>query len=134
MTDYVKQSIEHYQELSGVEKLKKAPTPFCLDGSLHPANDDDVGELGGSAASILMKILWSARFARPDLSRPTCKFISNVQKWSRNDDRRLRRLVEYMNLSQDYVLEGFLCDPPEDLELWLFRCRSCIGSGFNTEY
>ena len=120
MTDYVKQSIEHYQELSGVEKLKKSPTPFCPEGALLPVNDESKGDLGMSAASILMKVLWAARLAHPDLSRPTCKLTSNVQKWSVNDDKRLRRLIEYMNLSQDYVLEGFICDPPEDLELWLF--------------
>ena len=97
MSDYVQQAVEHYMKLAGIDKLKTAPTPFCPDGVLLPENEEVVGELGEDAASVLMKNLWAARLARPDLSRPTCKLATKVHKWSKNDDRRIRRLMEYMN-------------------------------------
>ena len=96
MSDYVQQAVDHYKRLAGVDKLKDASTPYCPEGSLIPANDDVKGQLSDSAASILMTILWAARLARPDLSRACNKLTTKVQSWSSNDDRRLRRLVEYM--------------------------------------
>ena len=68
MSDYVQQSVEHYKTLSGIECIKNSSTPYVPDGSLHPDNDQDRGQLGDQAASILMKILWAARLARPDLA------------------------------------------------------------------
>ena len=32
----------------------------------------------------------------------------------------MKRLAEYMNTTADYKLHGFLCDHPDDLEIWLF--------------
>ena len=70
--------------------------------------------------SFLVKKLWAARLARPDISRATTKLASNVSTWSRNDDRRLKRLMEYMSSSIETRLVGFICDLADDLELWLF--------------
>ena len=120
MTDYVEQSIQHYKTLSGVSKLRDAQTPFCPEGSLRFEDDEAHGELASSSCSILMKVLWAARLARPDLSRPCSKLTCNVQSWSKNDDKKLRRLVEYMQRTKNFVLEGFVCDPPDDIELWMF--------------
>ena len=87
MSDYVRQAIEHYMSLAGITKLKKATTPFCPDGTLLPADDEIVGEVREDAASVLMKVLWAARLARPDLTRPTCKLASKGQSWTKNDDK-----------------------------------------------
>ena len=106
MCDYVAQAVEHYQKMAGVSSLKKATTPFCPDGVLLEENDDAAGELGDAASSVLMKVLWAARLARPDLSRPVGKMASHVQKWSRNDDRRLKRLIEYMNSTKHSRLDS----------------------------
>ena len=70
MTDYVAQAVEHYKKLSGHEKLKAAITPYCPEGALHPDNDDIEGELSAEACSVLMKNLWAARLARPDILEP----------------------------------------------------------------
>ena len=67
-----------------------------------------------------MKNLWVARLARPDLCRPTQKLATRVTKWTRNDDKRLRRLMEYMNTTQGATLKGYVCNNIEELELWLF--------------
>ena len=62
-----------------------------------------------------MKDLWGARLARPDLIRAVCRLASKVTKWTRNDDRRLRRLAEYMETTKGYKLKAFVTDRPEDL-------------------
>ena len=74
-----------------------------------------------------MKNLWLARLARPDLIRPVCKLATKIQKWSRNDDRRLKRMMEYMNSTINQKLRGFICDSADDLELWLFADADLAG-------
>ena len=132
MSDYVQSAVDHYIELSGNKTLKPATTPFCPEGSLLHENEDVKGELGAEAASILMKNLWAARLARPDLSRPTSKLTTKLHSWSSNDDRRLRRLMEYMLSTKDTKLTGFMCDRQEDLELWLFVDADLAGDHEST--
>lgn len=45
-------------------------------------NEDVKGALHKAASSILMKILYAARMARPDQERPTTRLASYVTKWS----------------------------------------------------
>ena len=61
------QACELYQQLSGGKPLKPATTPFCPEGSFLPQDDEEEGELAGNACKILMKCLWLARLARPDI-------------------------------------------------------------------
>ena len=75
------------------------------DHALPAADEEAAGELNKDAVSVLMKVPWAARLARPDLTRPTCKLASKIQEWSRNDDKRVRRMVEYMNLSWNHKLK-----------------------------
>ena len=95
-------------------------TPFCPPGSLVHADDCEQGELSGSACAILMKDLWLARLSRPDIQKPICDLASHVQSWTRNDDKKLHRLMCYMNSSVHYKLICKVNDKPEDLKLLLF--------------
>ena len=70
MPDYVRSTCELYESLPGSKKLKPAPTPFVNEGSLNPDDDESKGELAANASKILMKALWVARLARPDLLKP----------------------------------------------------------------
>ena len=105
MTNYIQQAVEHYISRTGVKNLKKASTPYCPPGSLLALNDDIKGELIDDACSILMKDLWGARLSRPDLSRAVCRLAAKVHKWTRNDDRRLQRLMEH-ELHHELHVEG----------------------------
>ena len=67
MSDYAEQSFEMYKKLTGVEKLREASTPFCPEGSLVACDDEVRGEVAPHACAIIMKQLWLARLARPDL-------------------------------------------------------------------
>ena len=45
MTDYVQQAVDHYKRLAKVDKLKPSKTPYCPEGSLVAANDEEQGEV-----------------------------------------------------------------------------------------
>ena len=109
----------HFAQLKS-EKLRDATTPFCPAGSLDPADDALEGELGFAACRVLMKALWLGRLARPDLVKPIGDLASFVQKWSRNCDKQLHRLVCYINSTVNSTLVGTVQDSTEDLHLSLY--------------
>ena len=51
------------------------------------------------AACILMTVMYAARMARPDLLRAVGQHARKLTKWGRLEDRKMRRLVEYINSS-----------------------------------
>ena len=120
MTDYAKQSVAMYQELTGVTKLRKASTPFVPDGSLTSADDKEQGEVAKHACAIIMKLLWLARLARPDLIKPISDLATKVQAWTRNHDKMLYRLVCYVNDISHYMGGGHIHDSPDKLSMKLF--------------
>ena len=90
-----------------------------LDPSI--LSDDALeGELGFAACRVLMKALWLGRLARPDLVKPIGDLASFVQKWSRNCDKQLHRLVCYINSTVNSTLVGTVQDSTEDLHLSLY--------------
>ncbi|MFY9237268.1 MAG: reverse transcriptase domain-containing protein, partial [Roseovarius sp.] len=117
MRDYVRAACERYMAIDGVKALKAATTPFCPEGSLTAADDEERGELASEACSVLMKDLWVARLARPDLTKAITALSSKVSKWTKNHDRMLHRLMCYMWGTREYELIGYVNDPLE--ELWL---------------
>jgi hypothetical protein len=62
MFNYACQSVEMYQKLNGVTKLRSASRPFCPEGSLNFVDDDVRGEVAQHACPLVMKICGS-----PDL-------------------------------------------------------------------
>ena len=69
------------------------------------------GELGFAAGRVLMKALWLGRLARPDLVKPIGDLASFVQKWSRNCDKQLHRLVCYINSTVNDCCQRVLLHP-----------------------
>ena len=57
----------------------------------------DRGKLASSAASIVMKILYGARFVRMDLLRIIGFLACSFTRWTSSCDKRLYRLVCYLN-------------------------------------
>jgi len=133
MSDYCMQTVEMYKELSGRKTLKYASTPFCPEGSLPAADEEVKGQLAGSACSVLMKSLWLARLARPDSAKPIGDLATHIQKWSVNDDRRVYRLVCYLNSTSHYAMYGHIHDKQEDLKLLLFVDANLAGEVEHTK-
>ena len=114
---YAKQTIEHYLNVTKSDKVKPASTPFLPDGSITEAEEEAKGELASSACSCLMKALWLARLGRPDLLRPITYLATKIQKWSKGDDKRLARIMGYLQQTVHYQLTGYCNDEKKDLYL-----------------
>ena len=71
------------------------------------------GELAPVAASVLMKILYTARCERFDLLYPVCVLAREVTRWTRACDKQLHRIVCYLLQTLDCNLETFVGDPVE---------------------
>ena len=128
MSEYAKQSVEMYTKLTSVAKFKQATTPFLPDGSFIPSDHEISGEIAPHACALVVKQLWLARLARPDLIKALNILSSRIQKWSKNDDKRLYGFKCYLNTTANYGLKGKIGDPAEDLELSLYADADFAGA------
>ena len=78
------------------------------------------GVLQPIAASCLMKVLYGARMARPDLLRATCYLARLITKWTSACDKMLHRLMCYISSSLDVKMQGFIGDEFDKLSLELY--------------
>ena len=120
MKDYAQQTIDLYKSVAKVDKIKPAQTPFIPDGTWSKEDEDSPGELAPKACSILMKALWLARLSRPDILKPINDLATKVQAWTRVHDKKLLRLIQYLQYSLDYRLTASCQDDPKDLRLELY--------------
>jgi len=133
MSDYAKQAVDMYVKAAPHAKLKQASTPFAPEGSLLDSDDEARGELSEGACGILMKFLWLGRLARPDLVKPIGDLATHVQKWSVNDDKKLFRLVCYLNSTLNYKLKGVIGDDLSKLKLRLYADADFCGTKEDTK-
>ena len=76
----------------------------------QPEHHVDRGRLQPIASRVLMKILWAARLARFDLLRAVSHLATLVTKWTSECDRKLHRLVGYIQQSKSHRLIGWVGD------------------------
>lgn len=72
----------------------KKPKPPAYPEKCTPL---DHGRLQSITASVLMKVLYVARVARYDLLRPTCRLACYISKWDVYCNKKLHRLISYIN-------------------------------------
>ena len=100
--------------------LRDASTPYLDDEDRRAWPEGTYasrGTLHGKAASVLMKLLYIARLARPDLLRAIIFLAADICRWSRAHDIALRRVVEYCNSTVDAMMRGFVGDDLRDCVL-----------------
>ena len=90
-----------------MEKLSKAETPSVKDAP-HFADDEEPGRYASLSPSLLMKPLYLARCARPELSFTIAKLARRITKWTRADDRAIDRMYAYIHTTTKFVLTGSL--------------------------
>ena len=95
-------------------QYKKVAFPSIDDHQLSPEEFETEGLLSKDAATIVMKCLYGARFVRFDLLWPIRNLARKASKWTKACDRRLYRLMCYLNSTLDHSLEAFIGDAPED--------------------
>ena len=127
MSDYAQQTVDLYKSIAKVDKLKPASTPFISDGAATPSDEDAKGELAPNACRILMKALWLGRLARPDIIKPINDLATKVQSWTKVEDKKVLRLIQYIDSTKHFRLVGHVNDNPEDLYLSLFADADFAG-------
>jgi hypothetical protein len=133
MRDYAQQACDLYSTISGGKPLKPATTPFCPDGALIPEDDTEQGELAGDACKVLMKCLWLGRLARPDIVKPIGDLATQVQKWSKNCDKALYRLICYIQSTLEHRLIGAVGDSAAHVWLRLYVDADFAGDRLDSK-
>ena len=123
MVSFVDQCVEAYTTLAGTnaKPLQKVATPFIDENTAWaPPDGEPTGILKNVALKILMKILYAARMARPDILRATCMLARRVSKWCPDSDRRLHRLVSYLSSTREAQQHAYVGDTFADCRLAQF--------------
>jgi len=85
------------------------------------------GELAPIAASILMRILYAARYARFDLLRATNRLTSYVHFWDADCDKRLHRIMQYLQHSVNFRMFGWVGDSACDVGMHTYADSDFAG-------
>ena len=120
MSSYAQQVVELCAELAGIDKesLKAVPTP-CLSESAIADDDLVTGTMQPQASKVLMKALWLARLARPDVYFIVTRLASFVTKWTRWHDKVLHRLISYLHALPDLCMQASVAyDHPPSLHVY----------------
>jgi len=107
MAEFLKDAVCKFMEEAGEKNLSSVRTPY-LPEQFTPKSEEPEGVFSKTCSSHLMKLLFAARLARPDLTVAITRLASKVTAWNRSHDRALRRLFQYVNSTTDYELHGSL--------------------------
>ena len=144
MEDFLRSCVARYQELTGVQYLRRATTPFLPEPSSpdfsggYPADEEiaaaetalaeaSVSELPSYAAKVLMKVLYAARYARFDLLRAVCYLAQFITKWDEKCDKRLYRLMAYIHSSYHLRMTGWIGDDIRSVSPHVFADADFAG-------
>lgn len=114
----------------GKVKLRPATTPFIPD---PPQGEEDkegsrpAGTLHKDAASMLMTVMWAARYARPDLLKAVQHLACYLTKWDDLCDKAMYRLFCYINSTIHYMHSGWIDDPVTDLSMHFYADADFAG-------
>ena len=72
------------------------------------------------AARVIMKIMYGARMARPDLLRTIAYLARFLTKWNEDMDKRLQRLMSYIHHSYSYRTYAYMGEeqPTSTLDIY----------------
>ena len=104
--------------------LRTVKTPCLDDHEINPAGFEVKGSLVAESASIVLKVLYTARMIRPDIYHSVNTLAREVTRWTRACDKRLHRLMCYLHHNSDLVLTCHLGDPAHKLKLALYSDSS----------
>ena len=111
----------------GRVRTRKAAKPKVHRVAFDPTDESEQGQLQPIAARVLMKVLYAARVCRFALLRPVCVLAQRITCWDAECDRRLHRLISYINASLGKRLVGYIGDTPSDLRPHLFTDADLAG-------
>ncbi len=71
--------------------------------------------------------MYGARMVRWDLLRAVGHLATFLTKWTREEDRKLHRMISYIRSTCGYQCLGFIGDHPDELKLALFTDAHLAG-------
>ncbi len=114
-------------EINDINRKVPSPNEKAKSKDQEDASKVDPGFLGPIATRVLMKILYAARMARYDLLRAVCHLACNVSKWTSECDRRLVRLVSYIQSTLSYRMVGWVGDDLSHVQPHLYADADFAG-------
>ena len=94
MHEFLLDAVARFKEESGAKTLPGARTPY-FPKNFSPKGGEDPGDFAKSCSSHLMKLLFAARLARPDILVAINRLASKVTSWNLSHDKALRRLMQH---------------------------------------
>jgi hypothetical protein len=121
--------VERYLELSKREKssLRKVAMPCIDDHMLEPTDLLTKGVLSSVASKAVLKCLYMARIARPELYWAVNALAREVTKWTLAYDKRMHRLISYIHHNQGVTMISYIAGDPRDCKLMLLCDASFAG-------
>ena len=120
---------DHGVTVLGRARSKKPPKPKVVTVEYDPGLGQETAQLQPIAARVLMKVLYAARLCRFDLLRSVCALAQKVTKWDSECDRKLHRLMAYINATLDKRLVGYVGDAAGDIQPHLYTDADLAGCG-----
>ena len=81
------------------------------------------GALADNAASILMKVLYAARYARFDLLCAVARLAQKISKWTEECDLALHRLMSYIHSTLSYRMVGYVGEEVHHVQVHVLRWK-----------
>lgn len=89
--------VKRYKESTGFQKLRYVATPGFSSANMVDKTEDDLpGNLKNEASSHVSGVQYLARGSRPDVQETASSLARHYNSWSRLDDRKLHRLMSYI--------------------------------------
>jgi hypothetical protein len=143
MKEFLRDAVSRYLRETGQKHISAARTPY-LPENFNPKGIEIAGVFAKTCSSHLMRLLFAARLARPDIVVSITRLASKVTSWSLSHDRALRRLMQHVQHTADLELVSSLssrglenavlvlspdADLANEIEGFANACasRSCLG-------
>ena len=129
MVGHVKKCVERYRELANktTQQLYKVSTPCIDDHHFKEEETTSVGELSNTCSQIVLKFLYLARIGRPDILWSVNKLARSITKWTKACDKRLSRLISYIQHTCDYKQYCHVGKTAKQCRLGLFQDSDFAG-------
>ena len=88
---------------------------------------NSVGELSKVCSQIVLKCLYLARIARPDIQWSVNKLARSITKWTEACDKRLNRLISYVHHTCEYKQYCYVGNTAKQCRLGLFQDTEFAG-------
>lgn len=95
-------------------KVENRIDPIIGGTNIVSKGFEDPGALTSTAAKVLMNILYVARVVRFGLLQPVTALAREVSRWNKAFDKKLFRLVSYINSTLTASLVSHLGDPTNE--------------------